>query len=79
MTSVCVSDWRSRYSASWILYAVFTVTSTAPILVAAQKVMYQAGTLVAQTATLLPGFTPMDTNARAKVSTSSRNSSYVRV
>ena len=43
MTSVCVSDWRSRYSASWILYAVFTVTSTAPIFVAAQKVMYHCG------------------------------------
>ena len=75
MTSVCVSDWRSRYSASWILYAVFTVTNTAPIFVAAQNVMYQAGTLVAQMATLLPGLTPIDTSARANVSTSSRNSS----
>ena len=51
MTSVCVSDCRSRYSASWILYAVLTVTSTAPIFVAAQKVMNHAGTFVAQMAT----------------------------
>ena len=54
---------------------MFTVTNTAPIFVAAQKVMYQAGTLVAQMATLLPGLTPIDTSARANVSTSSRNSS----
>ena len=52
-----------------------TVTNTAPIFVAAQNVMYQAGTLVAQMATLLPGLTPIDTSARANVSTSSRNSS----
>ena len=36
---------------------------------------YQAGTLVAQMATFMPGRTPMDTRARAKLSTSSRNSS----
>ena len=75
MTSVCVSDWRSRYSASCFLEAVFTVTSTAPIFVVAQNVMYHAGTFVAQMATLLPGRTPIETSARAKVSTSSRNSS----
>ena len=73
MTSVCVSDCRSRYSASWILYAVLTVTSTAPIFVAAQKVMNHAGTFVAQMATLLPRRTPSETSARAKSSTSSRN------
>ena len=60
-------------SASWILYAVLTVTRIAPILVAAQKVMYQAGTLVAQIATLSPAPTPIAISARAKVSTSSRN------
>ena len=53
---------------------MFTVTSTAPILVAAQKVMYHWGTLVAQMATWSPFFTPMAMRARANWSTSSRNS-----
>jgi len=46
----------------------------APIFTEAQNVMYQAGIFVAQTATLLPGRTPSESSARAKASTSSRNS-----
>ena len=49
------------------------VTSIAPILVAAQKVRYHWGTLVAQMVTLLPARTPSYTSARANSSTSSRN------
>ena len=41
----------------------------------AQKVINQAGTLVAQIATFIPGRTPIETKARAKLSTSLRNSS----
>ena len=79
MTSVCVSDWRNRYSASCILYAVLTVTSTAPIFVVAQKVMYHCGMFVAQIATLSPLFTPSAMSARANSSTSRENSAYVLV
>jgi hypothetical protein len=52
---------------------VLTVTSTAPILTVAQKVMYNWGTLVAQMATWSPFSTPIAISERAKVSTSSRN------
>ena len=64
-----------KFSSRSLTVSPLTVTRTAPSLVVAQKVMYQAGTLVAQMATFIPGRTPMETRALAKVSTSSRNSS----
>ena len=41
--SVEESDWRSKYSSSNRLYAVLTVTKTAPILEAATCVMTHWG------------------------------------